>query len=272
MAAATAFFTTFAVTPILIIIIQLLGLFIAPDRVRTALIERLIGVVGTKSARQIQEILNNIIGLAGNWYVTLIGFIFLMFVATTLFQVIEDSLDDIWQIRIKKDAGFGYKLRRRFRSLLIIGLAGILFILGLLTEWMQGFLGNYIDYLMPQASWLLNYILNEVIFVIIVAVWFTCIFKYLTDGRPSWRVAVAGGFLTTVLFTFGKIVVNWGLSRSNISTVYGTSGSIIIIQLFVFYSALIFYFGGSFIKVLSDYWNEPIRAVRGASHYEILEV
>ena len=106
----------------------------------------------------------------------------------------------------------------------------------------------------------------------IVSVWFLVVFRFLTDGRPRWKIAIAGSVLTAILFTIGKLVVHWGLSQSNIGTIYGASGSIVLIMLFVFYSSLIFYYGGCFIKVLSDELEKPIKLVKGAHRYEILDV
>ena len=272
MAGATSFFTTFALTPILIIIIQLLSFFVTREKLSFQLIERLRTMIGNRSAQQIQQTLQNINQLASNWYVTLFGFLFLLFVATTLFLVIEDSLNQIWKIRIKHEVSFMFKMKRRFRSLVIIGLAGLLFIVGLVAEGIQTFLGTYIEVIFTRWAWLFDSILNETIFVLIVTIWFTVLFRYLTEGRPVWRIALAGGLLTSVLFTVGKMIVNWGLSQSNIGTIYGASGSVILIQLFVFYSSLIFYFGGSFIKTLSEKWQEEIRPVEGAYRYEIHEV
>jgi membrane protein len=272
LAGATAFFSTFAITPILIIIIQLLGVFFSAHRLRSQLISRIRVMLGSREAKQIEDTLDNITALAHNWYVTLLGFVFLVFVATTLFSVIENSLNQIWNIRIKTDAGFQVSLKRRLRSLVIILLAGILFVIGLTAEGGQAFLGNYIDYLFPDTARFLNSSINEVAFILIVTVWFTCLFRFLTEGRPVWKVALAGGLVTTILFDIGKMVLSWCLTRSNIGTVYGTSGSVILIMLFVFYSSFIFYFGGCFIKILSESLNLPIRALKEAYHYEIHEI
>lgn len=272
MAGATSFFTTFAITPILLIFIQLLSSFLRPEKLSARLIGKLSIMMGHDSAQQIQATIRNIRGITHDGYATVIEFIFLCFVATTLFMVMENSLDQIWRIKIKPDAGFLFSLRRRFRSFCIILLAGILFVVGLITEGAQAFIGNYIDYIFPHSGFVLNNILNEAIFMLIASIWFTIVFRFLTDGRPEWIVAVSGGVLTAILFTLGKLVVHWGLSQSNIGTIYGASGSIVLIMLFVFYSAFIFYFGGCFVKILSEDMDQPIRLVKGAHRYEILDV
>ena len=272
MAAATAFFTTFALPPILIIFTQFFRIFVDPSKLSSELIERLAHILGTKSAKQVEVTLDAVSGLGQEWYVTVFGFIFLMFVATTLFDVIKNSLGQIWEIRIRPHPGFVFRLKYRIRSLVIIFLAGILFFAGLFLEGFQAILGNYIDEFWSTGGIFLNRILNELVFVIFVSIWFACLFRFLTVGRPKWKIALFGGFFTAILFTIGKWVLGFLLINSNISMLYGASGSTVLIMLFVFYSALIFYYGGCFVKVLSEVYDKPIRPVKEAFMVETLEV
>ena len=272
MAGATAFFATFALPPILIIIIQLLGLFVNPRKVSSELINRLSHVLGNTSAQQIKITLEAFRSMGQNWYVTIVGFVFLMFVATTLFIVIKNSLEQIWNISVRTDAGVMFNLKNRLRSLIIISLAGILFSIGLFTEGIQVFLGNYVDDIWRGAGIFASRAVNEFVFSIVVTVWFTVLFRFLTAGRPKWRLALAGGFFTAILFTAGKIVLRYMLVFSQIGTIYGASGSIVLIMLFVFYSALIFYYGGCFIKILSEVYDKPIRPVKEAFTFELTEI
>jgi len=272
MAAATAFFTTFALPPILIIFTQFFRLFVDPTQLSSDLIERLAHILGTKSAKQVEVTLDAVSGLSQEWYVTVFGFIFLMFVATTLFDVIKNSLGQIWDIRIRPHPGFVFRLKYRIRSLVIIFLAAILFFAGLFLEGLQAILGNYIDGFWNSGGMFFNRMLNELVFVIFVSIWFGCLFRFLTVGRPKWKIALFGGFFTAILFTIGKWVLGLLLINSNISMLYGPSGSTVLIMLFVFYSALIFYYGGCFVKVLSDVYDKPIRPVKEAFMVETLEV
>lgn len=272
MAAATAFFTTFALPPILIIFTQFFRIFVDPNKLSSELIERLSHILGTKSAEQVKTTLEAVSGLSQEWYVTVFGFIFLMFVATTLFDVIKNSLGQIWEIRIRPHSGFIFRLKYRIRSLIIIFLAGILFFAGLFLEGIQAVLGNYIDEVWGSGGNILNRVVNELVFVIFVCIWFACLFRFLTVGRPKWKIALFSGFFTSILFTIGKWILGLLLINSNISIVYGASGSTILIMLFVFYSALIFYYGGCFVKVLSEAYDKPIRPVKEAFMVETLEI
>jgi membrane protein len=272
LAGATAFFSTFALPPILIILIQLFGIFFNRNELSIQLINRLANLLGKTSALQVQQVLENFDSLSQNIFALSIGFLFLMFVATTLFSVIKNSLDQIWKIRVKAHPGLIFYLKLRGRSLLVILLAGLLFIFLIFMESMQAILGSYFDYLGPKAGNFLNGLVNELIFIIIVTTWFSVIFRFLTDGRPKWRAAIAGGGFTAILFSVGKVVLKTLLSLSNISNIYGASGSIVLILLFVFYSSLIFYYGGCFIKAMSDDLGLPIRPVKEAFKYEVTEI
>src|SRR4029079_2621674 len=106
----------------------------------------------------------------------------------------------------------------------------------------------------------------------IVWIWFTMLFRYLPDGQPQWKVAFAGGVLTSILFNIGKVILTSLLPNSNIGEVYGTSASIVLLLLFVFYSSLIFYYGAAFTKVWSVHQRQPIEPMYNASLYDYADV
>jgi membrane protein len=272
LAGATAFFTNFALPPILLILIRLFGFFIDRKILASRLFERLASILDDSSTLQIRQTLRNIRGIDHKWYATLLSFIFFLFVATTLFNVIKNSMDQIWSIANKAHSGFLFKLKLRARSMVIILLAGVLFLLGFLTDSIQAYIGEYINTASPTFGRLFLYVLNQMVFIVIVMIWFTVLFRFLTNGRPTWKAALRGGLLTAVLFTFGKYILRILLPLSGIGNIYGTSGSIVLIMLFVFYSSFIFYFGACYVKVLSDDRETPIRPIKGAFNYEIKEI
>lgn len=269
LAGATAFFTNFALPPILLILIRLFGYFMDRRMLADRLFERLSGLLDDSSTSQIRETLRNIRGIDQQWYATLVSFVFFLFVATTLFNVIKNSMDQIWSIGINEKSGFLFNLKLRGRSMVIILLAGILFFVGIITDSVQGFISAYLNTAAPTFGRILLSILNQIIFVAIVTTWFSVLFRFLTNGRPTWKAAIRGGLLTGTLFTIGKSILRVLLPMSNIGNIYGASGSIVLIMLFVFYSSFIFYFGACFVKVLSDARKTPIRPIKGAYTYEL---
>jgi membrane protein len=272
LAGATAFFANFALPPILLILIRLFGFFFDRKIFATRLFERLAGILDEQSTTQIRQTLRNIVGVDHKWYATLISFIFFLFVATTLFNVIKNSMDQIWSIGISEESGFLFRLKLRARSMVIILLAGMLFLTGFMTDSIQAFIGGYINNASPTFSRVFFWVLNQLLFVLIVTTWFTVLFRFLTNGRPKWIAAMRGGLLTGILFTVGKYILRIMLPLSGIGNIYGASGSIVLIMLFVFYSCFIFYFGACYVKILSDSRETPIRAIKGTYNYEIKEI
>lgn len=272
LAGATAFFTTFALPPIMIILILVLGLVFNRQNIGKELFERLESVIGEESVDQVIITLRGFRDLAKDWLLDILLLLFLLFVATTLFKVIKGSLNKIWSIRIEEKRSFKYSLNSRLHSIVVILLVGILFLAALLADGAQAFLGKYIDFLNPRVASFLGSAVNHLISALIVTVWFTVLFRYLPDGRPAWRVALAGGFITGVLFTAGKLLIGWLLTQSNITTLYGASGSLVLLLLFVFYSSLILYFGAAFTKVWGTFTEQPIKPLPHAVLYQSVKV
>jgi membrane protein len=272
MAGATAFFTTFALPPILVILIQVLKGVVGPYEIRSELFSTLSNIIGEEAVIQIQSILRAFRGLAHNWYITAGGFIFLLFVATTLFKIIKGSINQIWKIGVLERKRIRMKLKERLQAIIVILIAGFLFAIGLLVETSQAILGNYMRELFPRFAIYFNGLVHIIISVMMVTTWFAMLFRMLPDGRPSWHLAFIGGFVTSLLFNAGKVLLRWLLTYSNLNNVYGTSSSIVLILLFVFYSSLILYYGAAFTKVLGIYRGEQIVPKSHAVHYRLSEV
>ena len=271
MAGATAFFTTFALPPILVILIQVFRLVFDPQTIRLELFKSLSDIVGPEAVRQVVDVLGALRGLTDNWAITAAGFLFLVFVATTLFKVIKSSINQIWKIKPVPMKGVMKTINSRGQSIFVILVAGVLFILGIVAETIRAFIGDYIFEYSQSLSFYFNGVLRYIVSIVVVTLWFWMVFSYLPDGRPSWRIALAGAFLTSILFSLGKIVLQWLLSYSNITTLYGTSASIVLLLLFVFYSALILYYGAAFTKIFALHKSIPIVPKKHAIHYTIIE-
>ena len=266
LAGATAFFTSFALPPILLLLIQLLSLIFNRRSVSIQLFKQLGEIVGEDSVRQVIEILRGFRGLASNLPLAIGGFLFMIFVATTLFKVIQSSLNQVWEMR-KSGKKFRMALVTRLKSTLVIIFTGVLFMATLAAESFKVLFGNYLDDIFPVAGFYMIGTLSTLISIVIVCTWFSVLFRYLPDGKPNWRVAISGGLLTSILFNIGVVILKWLLLHGNIGAVYGASASIVFLLLFLFYSSLIFYYGASFTKVWGEYLKQPIRPVKNAEPY-----
>ena len=272
MAGATAFFTTFALPPILIILFQLLSLFLNRKMLGGELRELLTNTFGPDSADQIRQTARGFRQLASNGWIAAGGFLFLLFVATTLFSVIKNTLNDLWNIAVKEKPGIRFRILLRARSLAVILLTGVLFLAGIVVDSIEILGGNYLDKIWPGGGLYFRSILNETVSAVICTIWFTVLFRYIADARPTWRTAIVGGTLTGILFTAGKLLLSTLMRNSQVDNIYGASGSIVLLLLFVFYSSFILYYGASFLNVYADAIRQPLQVVDKAYRYREVRV
>jgi membrane protein len=270
LAAATAFFTTFALPPILIILLQLFRPFLNADKLGKQFFHTISMTVGKEGAKQIRTVFKGITALGTNWYITIGGFIFLMFVATTLFKIIKDSINQLWGLKLNRE-GIKVQMKSRLKSLAVIGMAGVLFIGSLFADGLQSIIGHYLQEVSEQSSAILILIFNKIISLSIVTIWFMLLLKYLPDGKLTWHVAFTGGLFTGILFTIGKFLLRSLLPYDNIDSVFGASGSFVLLLLFVFYSSFTLYFGACFTKMYANQIKQPIEPHTHAFYYEVVE-
>jgi membrane protein len=272
MAAATSFFATFALPPILIILIEIFGFFGNPRIIRRDLIEQLSNAIDRNTVSQIRDTLRNVRYLPLNWYTQAAGFIFLLFVATTLFNVIKGSLNQVWKIRLKKGNGIVFMLLYRLKSVGLIIIAGLLFFVVVNGDMKGVLLQEHNHQLQSGVNVFLQKIIYHTISMLAVTAWFILILKTLADARPAWKIAIAGGIFTGILFTIGKIILRFLLSYNKVQTIYGASTSIVLLLLFIFYSSFIFYYGACFTKILALHFNKPILPTKHAMRYALKRV
>lgn len=272
MAGATAFFTTFALPAVLLILIQVFGLVLSPRFMTRQLFHNLGEVVGKNTAGELHKTLFNVRRLFQNGYEIVLGSLFLIFVATTLMKVIKDSLNQLWNIRMNEHMGFRFEMKNRIKAFLVILFAGILFMVVILADSGMALMQHsQTDHIQEHAPFYVM-ALRQFVSFILVTIWFSLLFKFLPDGRPSWKTIIAGAAFTGLLFTMGKLLLQWLLSYGSMQTIYGASTSSVLLLLFVFYSSFIFYYGACFTKVWAELYNKPIQPASYAGKYERLHV
>ncbi len=272
MAGATAFFTSFALPPIIMIIVRTLGLFIDRRIVGTQISGQLSMVLGKESTESILKTIRSFRALQHNYIITAALFLFLVFVATTLFKVITGSINQIWEIRRKKEGKVLSGLRERAFSLAIILLGGILFLSVQLIDAGRHLAGRSFMDVFPKTSFYLGGLLSELVVIGLSAVWFFMLFLLLPDARPHRKIMVTGALLTSVLFNLGKWILQFLLRPGKVNNFYGASGALVLLLLFVFYSSIILYTGATFIKVWGDHCNKPLRLKPGVQRYRLEDI
>lgn len=258
LASSTAFFCLFSLPPILVILIATLGVFI--ENLSGDILQQVSDTLGEKGAEQIEEIIQNFRDLADDIFTTIAVSIFLILVATNLFIIVRKNLNQLWNIQVKKSPGIKILIRRRATAFIQVLIGGAVILFSLLVDATVTFVGDFLDSIFPDIGLPGIRIFNTAFSVTVVTIWFTLLYKILPNANIQWKPALVGGFVTAFLFTLGKFLIGFGLANSEITSVFGASGSIILILLFIFYSSLIFYFGASYTKNYGDHINQPIQA------------
>jgi membrane protein len=268
MAGATAFFTTFALPAVLIILIQVFGLILSPRFLTRQLFHSLGDLLGKNTAEELHKTLFHVRHLFKNWFEASLGFLFLIFVATTLLKVIKDSLNQLWSIRIVKKTGIKFRLLNRAKSFAVILIAGILFLFLLLAEGGLDLIQKNTNDQSLIQGFLAKAMFRQLISLILATIWFSLLFKFLPDGRPGWGTVFTGALFTGLLFTLGKLLLQWLLNYGSMQSIYGASAASVLLLLFVFYSSFIFYYGACFTIVWSEYKHQPIKPAKYAEKYK----
>lgn len=271
LAGSTAFFATFSLAPIFIIIIQLLGTLLGKGDIKRSIIQKFSESAPQQSVEQLRRMLNGVEQLSGSWYVNLGLFLFLLFSASTLFTVIRGSLYRLWRLKKVENKNVGFRLKKRLFSVLLIVAAGVLLLAGLLGQSLQGILGEAVAEVSGRAYYYFQSVYKHAISFLVAWGWFAVVFRYLTDARPQWRTVWVGAFFTAVLFTVGKAILQSALTGGSIPTVYGASASLVLLQLFVFYISLLIYYGAAFTTEWASHHNQKIWLPDYLSYYTIEE-
>ena len=271
-AASLSFYTIFALPPLLIIIIALSGVFFGAEAVRGEIYGQISQLVGKDAALQIQEIIKNAALSHDTFVATTIGVVTLIFGASGVFGEIQDSINLIWGIRAKPKRGLFKLLRNRLISFSMIAVLGFLLLVSLILNALLDALSNKLQGYFPHLSVYLFHIINIGFLFSVITVLFAIIFKTLPDGKVNWKDAFIGSIFTAILFMLGKSALGFYLGKSSIVSTYGAAGSLIVILLWIYYSALVLYFGAEFTKVYAYTFGNKITPNDYAVYVEKQEV
>lgn len=270
LAAALAYYALLSLAPLVVLAIALAGFFVDEESVRGGLARELGSVVGNEGAQAVQAIIHSAKAPAAGILSTIVGIIVLLFGASGVFGELQSALDTIWEVAPKPGRGIkGLIKDRLFSFAMVMGVAFLLLVSLILSAALSA-VGHFLSHLLPggEAVW---QIINFAISVAVVAALFAVTFKTVPDAKVRWREAWVGGFFTAVLFSIGKFLIALYLGKSSMSSAYGAAGSLVLLVVWVYYSASILLLGAEFTQAYASRFGkriepsdnaEPIRAGR----------
>jgi len=250
LSAALAYYTIFSLPGLIIIVVWVTDIFYGHEAVEGKVYGQISSLVGSDAAIQIQETIRNATLSSEGSFATIVGLVTLIIGATSGCGEIQDSINLIWRLKAKPKKGRGWLklIINRLLSFSIIISLGFLLLVSLV---LNGLMDAFIDRLtrtFPETQVIVVYVVNLVITFFMTSLLFGLIFKVLPDAKIEWRHVSAGAFTTALLFLGGKFLISFYLGHSKMSSAYGAAGSIIVILLWVYYSAIILFFGAAYTR------------------------
>lgn len=267
LAASLSYYTLFSIPAMLVIVITVASSLYGQEAVQGELFGRIESFIGTDGAEVIQELVENTYLSGKTIWARTVGIITLLVTSTLAFGVLQNSLNIIWRVKPKPEKSiilFIIVKLLSFGLVLVIALLIVVLLIAntviiLLEEYISQILGSFTFYFIEAAQLLVSFGTLILLFGII--------FKVLPDIRIRWRAVWTGAIFTAVLFSLGKYLIGLYLGSTPIISTYGAAGSLIVVILWVNYSAWIFFFGAEFTYVYADWRNEPIASNRYAVRY-----
>ncbi|MES2418348.1 MAG: YihY/virulence factor BrkB family protein [Bacteroidota bacterium] len=275
LSAALAYYTIFSLSPLIIIIISSASLIYSQDAIENKLFSQINNFVGHDAAVQIQGFVANASLSGKSSFALVIGIIILIIGATAVFTEIQDSINLIWKVRAVPKKGWKKLITNRLLSFSLIVTLGFLLLVSLVVNSVVLSLGNKLSEFIPQitdTTKLIILILNNILTFTVVTGVFAVIFKVLPDVILKWKSALVGAAFTALLFGLGKYLIGLYLEKSNPGLVFGSAGSIIIILVWIYYTAIILYFGAEFTQVYAEKYDNGIAPTKYAVHLKTVVV
>lgn len=266
MSASLAYYTVFSMAPLLMILMSAASLFYGKEAIQNKVFSELNGFLGNDAALKIQEILKEISLKNDSTVAIIIGVITLFIGATGVFIEIQDSINQIWQVKAKPKKGWKKLIMNRILSFSMIISLGFLLIVSLIINGVILALSAKLTLYFPDMTIYVIEVVNAVITFIVISSLFAIIFKFLPDVEIAWKDVRVGAIFTALLFTIGRFLIGLYIEKIGPGTAYGAAGSLIIILVWVYYTSAILYFGAEFTQVYSECYGGKISPATYAVH------
>lgn len=247
--ASLAYYTTLSLAPMLVILITVGGVLFGREAMRGEVYNQMNGLIGKDAATQIQVTMQQIHLSKDTPLATIISVIILIIGATGIFGEMQDSLNKIWGLKTTSRKAWWKLILNRLLSFSIIICMGFVLMVSLILNALVAAISGKLNTIIHGVGDTLIPIVDYVLSIGITLILFATIFKVLPDAKIKWKDVFVGALITAVLFMLGKLGIGYYLSKSNLATVFGAAGSVIIIMIWVYYSSAILYLGAVFTKV-----------------------
>lgn len=257
LGAALAYYTVFSLVPFLVVVIALIGLAFGQEAAQSAILGQIADLVGEQSASGIKDMILRADRPSTGLLATGLALVTLLVGASGVFGQLQDALNTVWGVEPKEGRGLWGFIKDRFLSFVAVLGTGFLLLVSLVLSSALAAAGKWFSGWLPLPEAVLH-VMNFVISFVVITALFALIFKILPDAQVAWRDVWVGAALTAALFTIGKFALGLYLGKSNVASGYGAAGSLVLVLLWVYYSAQIMLYGAEFTQVYANRLGERI--------------
>ena len=263
LGAALAFYTILSLSPLVILVVALAGLIFSRSTAQAHILSQIQGMIGPIGGKAVESMLTNSQKPAAGILGTIVGLLSLLFGASGVFAELRSALNLIWEVKPEETSGIVGLLRERFFSFGMVLSIGFLLLVSLVLSTVLAAVGKFFGGLLPIPSPVLT-VFNFLISYIGVAVLFGLIFRFVPEAKVRWQNIWLGALVTAMFFTIGKTLIGLYLGKSSVGSAYGAAGSVIVVIVWVYYSAQIFFFGAEFTHAYAEHQRSVTPEASGA--------
>lgn len=265
LSAALAYYTVFALPPLLVITIALAGLFFDPSQIQAQIESTVISITGSQAAANvISSIMQGAATGTGVGFGSIIGIAGLLFAASGVFVQLQDALNTIWEVKERPGVGLMGVIKGRFFAFLLVIGVGILLMAFLIVSSIIPAFGQLITGVSLPGSNILWWFINLFVSLAVFTLLFAAIFKVIPQANIRWQDVWVGAFATALLFVIGQVLMGIYLGMRSFTDIYGAVGALVILLFWIYVAAQILFIGAEFTQVYARARGKRIMPEKGA--------
>ena len=272
LSAALSYYTLFSIAPLVVVVIATAGYFFGEQAITGVIFNKANNVIGTQAASGLQAMVKNAYISKPNSLSGVVSIGVLVFSATVVLTALQGSLNTIWNVRIRADKGILYFIISRLLALALLLVIGVLLVATIVINTIWVAIGDYLNRYIADYAFYLIETGQLILSLCTTTILFALLFKYLPDAKIKWKNVWIGAMTTSILFLVGRYLISFYLGSTNITSLYGAAGSVILLIVWINYSSWIFFLGAEVVHVIATNKGEKVVPSRIAEVYrEVVE-
>jgi membrane protein len=267
LSAALSYYTLFSIAPLFVVVFAVVGLLYMDQDISALIFNNVYNIIGPDAASSLESMVRNAYTGKPDSLSELMSIGLLIFSATVMMTALQGSLNTIFNVRIRADKGLIYFVLSRLLALGMMIIIGALLVAVVVINAVWVAIGDYLSLFLADYAFTLIETGQLVLGLATTTLLFALLFKYLPDARIPWSSIWIGAFTTSVLFLVGKYLISFYLGNTNITSLYGAAGSIILLIVWINYSSWIFFLGAEVVRVLARRRGQKIVPSKIAETY-----